>query len=104
MNDALKWAKKAVEIAPDIAAFQDTLGWIHKMRNELDKAIPALEKAAAVKPRQAEILYHLGAAYAQKGMSKEAADSLNNALSLNSTLPWADDARNLLKKLNVPAR
>lgn len=99
LDEALVWAKKAVDLAPKAAGFQDTLGWVHRARGELDKALPVLEKAAAVKPETAEIVYHLGVVYAEKGKAKEAAASLEKALTIKKDFAGADDARKRLEAL-----
>ena len=104
LDDALTWAKKAVELGPKVPQFQDTLGWVYRARGELDKAIPLLQKAAALKPQNAEILYHLGVVYAETGQAKEAAATLRKALALKDGFGGADDARRRLAELGqVPS-
>lgn len=98
LKEALEWAKKAVELAPGVAEFQDTLGWVHRARGELDPAIATLEKASASKPPKAEIFYHLGVAYSEKGNAAASRQALEKALELNKNFPGADDARARLKK------
>ena len=73
--------------------------WVHRARGDLDKAIAVLEKASALKPERAEIVYHLGVVYAEKGRTKEAIGVLNKALSLKPDFAGADDARQRIKAL-----
>jgi tetratricopeptide (TPR) repeat protein len=99
LKDALIWAKKAVEIAPEVGTFQDTLGYVHRARGELDAAIAAFRKAAASKPPQAEFHYRLGLALAEKGNRTEAVAALRKALEINWDFPEAAEARKQIEKL-----
>jgi tetratricopeptide (TPR) repeat protein len=99
LDDALAWARKAVDLAPNVAGYQDTLGWVHRARGELDKAVAVLEKAASIKPEQAQIVYHLGLVYADKGKSAEAVKAFNQALALKKDFPGSEDARQRLASL-----
>jgi len=56
---ALEYAKKAYDLAPNVAAIADTYGWILVEKGELKKGIELLTKAAALEPENQEILYHL---------------------------------------------
>lgn len=56
---ALEYAKRAYDIAPNVAAIADTYGWILVEKGELKKGIELLTKAAALEPENQEILYHL---------------------------------------------
>jgi tetratricopeptide (TPR) repeat protein len=102
LNEALGWAQKAVELAPKAPEFHDTLGWVHRARGELDQALAALEKAASLeqfaqtKSNQAEILYHLGIIYAEKGRVQESGVALRKALDLRADFTGANDARQRL--------
>jgi Flp pilus assembly protein TadD len=56
----------------------------------------AVDKA----PAHPILNYHLGAAYAQTGRTKEAKAHLHKALSAGQTFAGIDDARSLLARLN----
>jgi predicted Zn-dependent protease len=56
---ALEYAKKAYEVAPDVAAVADTYGWILVESGELQQGIELLTKAAELDPDNQEILNHL---------------------------------------------
>ena len=99
LDDALVWAKKAVELAPAAPEFQDTLGWVYRARGELDKATSALQKAASAKPELAEVIYHLGVVYAENGKTNDAEATLRKALALKKDFAGADDARKRLNSL-----
>jgi Flp pilus assembly protein TadD len=102
LDDALHWAQQAVELAPAVAPFQDTLGWVHRARSEFTEAVMVLKKAAALDPRQAEIHYHLGIAYAESGKPREAGAALRKALEIGGDFEGAKDARRRLDELAKP--
>ncbi len=52
LDQALTWAQKAVEIAPNSGNTRDTLGWVFRARGELDKAAKSLETAARLSPER----------------------------------------------------
>lgn len=99
LDDALKWAKQSTELAPNAPQFQDTLGWVHRARGELNRSVQVLERAAANPQAQAEVSYHLGVVYAEKGMNQKAMQSLRKALS-KGEFPGAKDAKLRLEKLS----
>jgi tetratricopeptide (TPR) repeat protein len=99
LDEALTWAKKAVELEPNIRQFQDTLGWVHRARGELDKAATVLQKATTVEPQQAVIWYHLGIVQAERKKTKEAVAALKQALQLQQDFPGSEDARKRLAGL-----
>jgi len=55
-----------------MAAFLDSLGWVHYRRGNLAAAIEHLARAAEMSPGMWEIHYHLAVAYHKKGMDEEA--------------------------------
>jgi tetratricopeptide (TPR) repeat protein len=98
LDDAVKWANKAVELAPESPQFQDTLAWVRRARGELDQASRILEKATTLKPAQAEVYYHLGIVYSEQRRTAEAGNALKKALAMGS-LANAEDARQRLARL-----
>lgn len=100
LDQALAWAQKAVELAPNFHFFKDTLGWVHRARGEQDRALGLLEEAAAVQPQHAEILYHLGVVYAELGRKREAATTLKQALEMGANFDQREDARRWLEGLD----
>jgi len=56
---AAEYAKKAYEIAPNVAAIVDTYGWILVEKGELEKGVELLTKAVSLDPESQEILNHL---------------------------------------------
>ena len=101
LDEALGWAKKAAELAPQATALLDTLGWVHYARGELGSASRAIEKAVATNPKKASFRYHLGVVYADQGKKKEAVAMLQQALALDSNFYKAEDARRLLQQMSA---
>lgn len=99
LQNALGWAEKAVEIAPEAGDSLDTLGWVHRARGELDQAAAALEKAVAKQPQRVSFVYHLGVVYSEKGERKEAVAAFRKTLAIAKNSPDAEDARRQLEKL-----
>jgi Tfp pilus assembly protein PilF len=97
--EALRWAEKAVELAPGAAQFWDTLGWVHRARGEKDSAVAALKKAVALPHPSAENFYHLGVVYMEAGNKADAADALKKALALEQNFAGAEDAKQRLTQL-----
>ncbi len=56
---ALEYAKKAYEVAPEVAAVADTYGWILVESGNLQQGIELLTKASELDPENQEILNHL---------------------------------------------
>jgi len=92
LDEALGWAKKAIQIAPEVTTLVDTLGWVHYARGELDLAAKAIEKAVADNPKKASFRYHLGVVYLEQGKKREAAATLEKALELDKNFQSAPDA------------
>ena len=99
LDEAVTWAKKAVSLQPQIAQFQDTLGWVYRARGELDQAALALNKAVSLNPSDPDVFYHLGLVYAEAGKNREAATALKKALDLKPDFPASADARRRLVQL-----
>ena len=58
-EDALRFAKKAAELAPNNGGILDTYGWILYLQNRKQDAINVLEKANRLLPDNSDILHHL---------------------------------------------
>jgi tetratricopeptide (TPR) repeat protein len=80
--------------------FLDTLGWVHYKLGHRDEAIRVMQLALEKAPAHPVLNYHLGAAYAQSGRSKEAKMYLQKALGAGQSFSGSDDARALLAGLN----
>lgn len=60
-DDALGWAKKAVESNQRLAAYHDTLGWVRQQRGELDLARAAYGQALMIDANHEAARRHLRA-------------------------------------------
>lgn len=96
---ALAWAQKAVELAPQGATYWDTLASVRLARGEIDAAIEAGRRATSLPPASAEHHYTLGVALQRKSSRAEAAAEFRRALELDARFPQAEDARRRLKEL-----
>ncbi len=100
LAQAASWAKKAVELAPKIAQFHDTLGWIYRAQGKLHEALNTLAQAAKLAQDDASILYHLGVVQAELGKIAQAKETLQKALATSPNSEAAEQARKLLTQLD----
>ncbi len=92
------WARKAVALAPQVADFHDTLGWVLRARGQLPAARAALQQAAKLAPKAGQIQYHLAVVQSEAGDKVAARASLQRALAAGD-FASADDARKLEERL-----
>lgn len=94
-GEALKYAEKAVELAPDEPNYYDTLGWVLYQQGVYASAVKNLERATS-KPKGNVIWqYHLAMAYA-KAEKVRGRKTLEAALTLNPNVPEAKAAREVV--------
>ena len=95
LDEAQKYAEKAVELAPGRPAYLDTLGWILYNKGLYASAIKNLEGATS---HQGSVVwkYHLAMAYAKGGDILRSRATLEVALKLNSDLPEAKIAQRVV--------
>ncbi len=94
LDRSLILARAAVDLAPQVAAYRDTLGWIYRARGQLPQAAAELEKAAT--SDDPEIVTHLGIVYQDLGQKAQAAATFQRALAHK---PNYAPAREALEKL-----
>ena len=79
------------------AAFNDTIGWAHYRAGDFDTAVQYLSRAAESANGNAEIHYHLGAAYLAVGNNARGIENLEAALSAGgSEFRFENEVRALL--------
>lgn len=100
LNEALKYALKAEELAPGDPSAADLIGWIYLKQGEVKNALEKLHAALKALPRDPVVQYHLGVAYYKNGELKQAQASLQEALRLSKNFTGAEDARKLLKEIS----
>ena len=100
-KEALPLAEKAYTLAQGSASVADTLGWIHHLTGNNEKANELLGKAALAAPKNAEIHLHLAIVSADLGQNLQALASLNRALELDPSLASNDQVRALQARLKI---
>ena len=98
-DEALKYAQKAVELAPDDPNLLDTLGWVLYQKGLYPSAIQYLERARSGKGKLV-CQYHLAMAYAKAGDTARGRSALEAALKVNPNLPEAKAAERMLANPN----
>jgi len=94
-EEALKYAEKAVESAPNNPDYVDTLGWILYRKGLYGQALPKLRQAAMT-GKNPVAKYHLAMAYGKAGDVQKGRTVLAEALKMNSKLPEAQMAGEIL--------
>lgn len=103
LDEALKYAQRAVEVDPAKPNYADTLGWILYQKGLYTSAIAYLEKADTAPrgplpaPSSAVWKYHLAMAYAKTGDKQRSRSTLEAALKMNPRLPEAQMARTVVE-------
>ena len=96
--------KRATDTLPLDANCIDSLGWVHYRLGQFREAIFYLERAVRLQtgPRQPDLYYHLGAAYAAMGRHQRARAMLKVALKLDPHHPDTLQAMEKLRWLLPP--
>jgi cellulose synthase operon protein C len=100
LDEALTLAKKAVEEAPNVGQFLDTLGWVYHARGEKEQAISTLKRGTTMASQDPEIWYHLGVVFEEAGKNEDALAAFNKSLSFKKDFPEASDTRKRAEKLS----
>ena len=99
MPDALEYAERAHELAPQNAAIMDTLGWILAQSGEEERGLELLGRAAELAPNAYEIRLHFAKALIKAGRKSAARKELEPLAKLDSRLPLQKEAAALLEGL-----
>lgn len=103
VEHAVSSARKAVELQPDIAAFQARLGVVLRAAGKNEEAIAAYTKAVALSPSKAGIWFNLGNAFRDAGEADQASRCFQKALQLQPDFVQAlHNLANLLAKQDAP--
>lgn len=98
---ALRYARKAHDLAPENPAITDTYGWILVESGQPEKGLRLLQDAAIHAPQVPSIRYHLGVALWKTGQKEQARKALNQALQTDGSFPEAAQAREVLERLRA---
>jgi tetratricopeptide (TPR) repeat protein len=94
-DEALKYAQRAAEIAPDDPSIQDTMGWVLYRKGVYLTAVKCLANAASG-TNLPVIKYHLAMAYLKAGQLDLGRQTLDAALRIDPTLAEARMAKQTL--------
>lgn len=100
LSQAVEWANKATQLAPDSSAVFDTLGWVYRAKKDHKSATSAFRRATQLEPENATVFYHLGLSYMDQQDKSQATKALNRAMQLGANSPVAKLAKESLNKLN----
>ncbi len=101
LAEAAAAAQNTFEVAGEIPAALDTVGWVRHLRGDRLRALDALQAAARLAPHRAIALLHLGMACLREGRVAEARKALARAVELAPHEPLADRARQALRDLRL---
>ncbi|GFE85473.1 lipoprotein [Steroidobacter agaridevorans] len=92
-------AKRAHELAPDVAAIADTYGWILVQSGDVGGGLAVLKQAVSGATPQPDIRYHYAAALAKAGQRDAARAELVELMRTKEQYSASADARKLLAEL-----
>ena len=83
-----------LEVAPENAAYLDTVGWIYFKKGEYEKARRFIQASIDTGEASAEVLEHLGDVHEQLGNMEEARDWWRQALEKDDSRTYLQDKLN----------
>lgn len=100
IDEALKYAQQAKELAPNNVYVEDTIGWAYYRKGLYASAVEHLRGAAA-KEGMTVPKYHLAMAYLKTGDTQRGQRLLQQAMSADPRVPEAAAAEKLLAELSI---
>jgi len=97
--EALDYAERAYEIAPDSVRVMDTYSLVLLENRRLDKAVRIAEKALGKNREDPVLKYHVAMIQSAAGNDEKAIELLRSAVEFGESYPELEDAKQLLKKL-----
>ncbi|MBO6585115.1 MAG: tetratricopeptide repeat protein [Gracilimonas sp.] len=94
LERAKELALKAIEVAPENAAYLDTVGWVYFKLGDYDRAKRFIDASIKTGSASAEVLEHMGDVEEQLGNMDEARDWWQQALEKDSTRTHLQDKIN----------
>ena len=99
LDQALAYAQRARQKAPDNQSIADTLGWIYIKKNLSDDAIRIFNGLVAQSPNVSTYRYHLAMALFQKGNKAEAKKELQTAMQKSPSRDEATKIKELMSRI-----
>jgi tetratricopeptide (TPR) repeat protein len=99
LDEALKYARRALQIDSKQPRYSDTLGWIYFKQNLNDSALQVFRTLTASNPDNATFHYHLAMVLLQKGDKNDAKAELQNALTKKPSNEVRHDVEAALSKI-----
>ena len=94
-----KMAEKAYQLAPDVPAIADTLGWIMTTQGDAPNAMKYLQAALDGLPGNPDVQYHVALAMSKNNKVGDARVLLQKALASKDDFDSKTDAKQLLDRL-----
>ncbi len=96
---AIGYAENAIKLAPNQAAFMDTLAMLLLEKNDTAKALEWQQKALVLEPQNAMFKLGLAKIYVKDGKKDLARKELDDLAKLGNKFPGQPEVTNLLKAL-----
>jgi tetratricopeptide (TPR) repeat protein len=100
LNEAEGLARHATQNVPDNSHLLDTLGWILVKEKNYQEGEQILQRSVSLDPNVGVFHYHSGVTETYLGKPTEARKELAEALRLEPSAIWAQDAQNHLSQLH----
>ena len=98
LDEALKLAHQAVQLAPGNSSFSDTLGWVYLKKKDFSSAIHIFESVREKTPGDAEFRIHLSQALLAAGDRTRCRSELKAAMQLPRTPEQQEKMKQILKE------
>jgi tetratricopeptide (TPR) repeat protein len=106
-DEALGYAQRAKELAPNVPAIDDTIGWVYYRKGLYNSALQYFRTATAkgsdpqfTPETLARCKFHLAMAYCRNGDHEQGQRAFDEAVKLAPQLPEAKVSRELLAALS----
>ncbi len=99
LDEALRWANKAIQLAPNEAGFKDTLAWVKRARGDANGALAVLLPLMKAPDASAEVFYHFAQIKADAGQKSEAMKAYRRVLQIDPNFSQANDVKARIRQL-----
>lgn len=98
-GQALKYASRAYQLAPESVSILDTLAYVQLKNNQIDLAERSIERALSKAPNNPSVRYHSAMIAEGSGDINEATRILSGLLRDETQFPERDEAERMLRRL-----